>query len=170
MTGDGAMFGKRAMRRPARPAGELPGEAPPGRAAAAARPRAGRARRRRVVLAAVIGLTALLGHAPSHVSPRAAELVMFESAGCEWCATWDREVGIVYHKTAEGQRAPLRRVDKAAPRPADLTGVDGIVYTPTFVLMDGGSEIGRILGYPGESHFWGLLGVLLEKLPARAGS
>jgi hypothetical protein len=34
------------------------------------------------------------------------------------------------------------------------------------VLVDGGREIGRIRGYPGEDHFWGLLGALLKKLDA----
>ena len=32
------------------------------------------------------------------------------------------------------------------------------------VLVDSGREIGRIRGYPGEDHFWGLLGVLIKKL------
>jgi hypothetical protein len=32
------------------------------------------------------------------------------------------------------------------------------------VLIDRGYEIGRIRGYPGEDHFWGLLGVLMNKL------
>jgi hypothetical protein len=32
------------------------------------------------------------------------------------------------------------------------------------VLIDKGREVGRIRGYPGEEHFWGLLGVLIRKL------
>ncbi len=40
--------------------------------------------------------------------------------------------------------------------------------TPLFVLIDRGREIGRIRGYPGEDYFWGLLGVLMEKLDASA--
>jgi len=95
---------------------------------------------------------------------RAAELVMFESAGCAWCTAWNREVGAVYDKTAEARIAPLRRVDIAAPRPSDLAVVGPIVYTPTFVLSDGGREVSRILGYPGEAQFWGLLGIELKKL------
>ena len=95
---------------------------------------------------------------------RAAELVMFESPTCDWCAAWEREVGVVYDKTEEGQRAPLRRVSLAEERPADLEGVSGVVYTPTFVLMENGAERGRILGYPGEANFWGLLGELISRL------
>jgi thioredoxin-related protein len=100
----------------------------------------------------------------------AAELVMFESPLCEWCEAWNRDVGVVYHKTEEGRQAPLRRVELHAPRPGDLGAVNAVVYTPTFVLMDRGREFGRITGYPGEDHFWGLLGVLLEQLRTASGT
>jgi hypothetical protein len=94
----------------------------------------------------------------------AAELVMFETRACPWCAAWHRDVGGIYHKTTESRAAPLRRVDMDGPRPDDLAAVRPVVYSPTFVLLDEGREIGRIQGYPGADHFWGLLGVLLEKL------
>ena len=99
-------------------------------------------------------------------SARAAELVMFEQAGCEWCEAFDREIAPVYDKTVEGLRAPLRRVDIARPVPGDLAFIDVERFTPLFVLVDQGREIGRIRGYPGEDHFWGLLGVLIKKLDA----
>ena len=51
-----------------------------------------------------------------------------------------------------------------------LTALPDIVYTPTFVLMDGGREIGRIVGYPGEDFFWSLLGELVQRLPAESES
>ena len=44
---------------------------------------------------------------------RAAELVMFERAGCAWCEAFDRDIAPIYGKTEEGLRAPLRRVDIA---------------------------------------------------------
>ena len=44
------------------------------------------------------------------------------------------------------------------------------MYTPTLVLMDGGREVGRIVGYPGADLFWGLLGELFQRLPAESGS
>jgi hypothetical protein len=40
--------------------------------------------------------------------------------------------------------------------------------TPTFVLVHEGEEVGRLRGYPGDEFFWGLLGGMLERLPARA--
>ena len=50
--------------------------------------------------------------------------------------------------------------------PPDLAFLDVERLAPLFVLVDRGHEIGRIRGYPGEDHFWGLLGVLMKKLDA----
>lgn len=120
--------------------------------------------RARLVAASLILVPALL------LSPvvRAAELVMFESRLCEWCRAWHAEIGPIYPKTREGRRAPLRRVDIDAPRPADLAFVRGVRFTPTFVLVEGGREIGRITGYMGEDFFWGQLDELLQRLEAGA--
>ena len=60
----------------------------------------------------------------------------------------------------------MRRVDIAQNMPPDLAFLDVERLTPLFVLVDQGREIGRIRGYPGEDHFWGLLGVLIKKLDA----
>jgi hypothetical protein len=95
----------------------------------------------------------------------AAELVMFRSAGCPWCAMWDREIGGIYAKTEFGRRAPLRMVDMAGGGDPSVLTVSPIRYSPTFVLAQEGREIGRIEGYPGEAFFWGLLERLLERLP-----
>jgi len=97
---------------------------------------------------------------------RATELVMFEQAGCAWCEAFDREIAPIYGKTEEGLRAPLRRVDTSLGAPPDLAFIETERLTPLFVLVDRGREIGRIRGYPGENHFWGLLGVLMKKLDA----
>jgi thioredoxin-related protein len=95
---------------------------------------------------------------------RAAELVMFEQVGCPWCQRWDREIAPIYGKTDLGRRAALRRVDITAARPPDLRGIAAVRYTPTFVLVDDGVEIGRIVGYIGEYQFWGLMDELIGKL------
>jgi len=97
---------------------------------------------------------------------RAAELIMFEHAGCAWCETFDREIAPIYPKTEEGRRAPLRRVSIDNPVPPDLAFVEVERIAPVFVLIHNGQEIGRIRGYPGEDHFWGLLGELMKKLDA----
>ncbi len=110
---------------------------------------------------AVVGL--ILSFFTANVS-QAAELIMFYSPVCEWCEVWEREVGVVYSKTPEGRIAPLRRLDIDEPRPKTLSTIDAVIYTPTFVLMENGRELGRILGYIGEYQFWGLLGPLLDRL------
>lgn len=109
---------------------------------------------------------AVTGAAFCTTSAIAAELIMFEQAGCVWCDTFDREIAPVYAKTTEGQRAPLRRVNIDYPLPKDLSFIAVDRLAPLFVLVDKGREVGRIRGYPGEDHFWGLLGVLIKKLDA----
>ena len=89
------------------------------------------------------------------------ELVMFERLGCPYCRRWLMEIGPIYARTDEGKAAPLRRVDLAGPRPADLADIKGLIYTPTFVLVRGGRELGRITGYAGNAFFWGQLQELL---------
>jgi len=96
----------------------------------------------------------------------AAELVMFDSPFCEWCERWQEDIGVVYGKTPAGEFAPLRRLDINASRPAELKSIRGVVYTPTFVLVDSGREVGRIVGYPGESHFWELLDEMIGEMRA----
>lgn len=96
-----------------------------------------------------------------------AELVMFESATCEWCRRWHAEIGPIYPKTDEAKCAPLRRVDINAPRPDDLKAIKGVVFTPTFVVVDEGREVSRLVGYPGDEFFWPLLAERLAPLGDR---
>lgn len=94
----------------------------------------------------------------------ALELVMVEQTGCPWCARWNEEIGPIYPKTEEGEAAPLRRIDIGElPGSMELDGK--VVFTPTFLLVDDGRELGRIEGYPGEDFFWGLLARLLRETP-----
>ena len=95
----------------------------------------------------------------------ATELLMFEKPDCPWCARFDVEVARAYANSAEGRRAPLRRLDSRA-RPEGIVLAAPITHSPTFVLVDGAREIGRITGYPGADFFWGLLGELMARLDA----
>ncbi|KAA5606805.1 thioredoxin family protein [Roseospira marina] len=94
---------------------------------------------------------------------------MFESATCHYCAQWHTDLGPIYPKTAESRTAPLRRVDLQDPWPADLRDLRAVSFTPTFVLVDNGAEVGRITGYAGDEFFWFQLDALLQKLPAPDG-
>ncbi len=95
----------------------------------------------------------------------AAELIMVEAGGCHWCEVWDEEIGVVYHKTSAGKIAPLRRVDLHEKLPEDLSFIKQLAFSPTFIVVNKGVEVGRITGYPGESFFWGQLEVILKRLP-----
>ena len=96
---------------------------------------------------------------------QAAELVFVERAGCPYCAKWDREVSVAYANSDEGQRAPLRRHALENGQPAGIN--KPVRFTPTFILMDEGREIGRITGYMDDHSFWGLLGPLMAKIEPR---
>ena len=121
----------------------------------------------RIALAQKFFIVSLLCNMSFYIPARAAELVMFWDAACPWCAQFDHEIGPIYQKTHEGRRAPLRRINISEALPADLSFINVERLTPLFVLIHDGKEIGRIRGYPGEDHFWGLLGVLLARLDAR---
>lgn len=107
-----------------------------------------------LVSAALLSLTFL-------AAARAEQLVMVEQAGCHWCARWNTEISHIYSKTDEGMRAPLRRVN-LHDLPQDIAFTSRPVFTPTFVLVRDGKEVGRIEGYAGDEFFWFLLGKLLD--------
>lgn len=111
---------------------------------------------------------ALLGCCILASTPRAseaAELLMFRRAGCPWCAQWDREIGPIYAKTEIARRAPLRMIDLDRNDGGPGIRTRGpVIYTPTFILVEAGQEIGRIEGYPGDAFFWGMLEQLTSKL------
>jgi hypothetical protein len=100
----------------------------------------------------------------------ALELLMFRRAGCPWCAAWDREIGPIYPKTEIGRRVPLRFVDLDRRGDAAVVLASPVRYSPTFVLVDGGREIGRIEGYPGEDFFWGRLEALVPPSGGRTSA
>ncbi len=91
-----------------------------------------------------------------------AVLVMVDDRGCVYCARWNRDVRQSYLASPEGQFAPLVQRQRGHP---DLAFLPGLRYTPTFVVLAGGREVGRIVGYAGPDFFWGELAGLL----ARAG-
>lgn len=97
----------------------------------------------------------------------AAELLMMEQPGCVWCARFNEEIAPAWPKTEEGRTTPLRRVDITGKWPDDLAHIAKERFTPTFVLVDDGKEIGRIRGYVGDEFFWYRIGELIALLPDR---
>ncbi|MEL7166061.1 MAG: hypothetical protein AAGL96_11375 [Pseudomonadota bacterium] len=88
-------------------------------------------------------------------------LLMAEEAGCYWCQKWNEEIADIYPKTEEGRAAPLVRYDLHADTP-DVVFERRVSFTPTFILVDDGHEVGRIEGHPGEDFFWALLAMMLR--------
>lgn len=115
---------------------------------------------RKVIFSGIFIVFGLLFTAQS----QSAELLILEQKACPWCAKWHEEIGVVYHKTQEGKRAPLRVVDIHEPWPDDLSEIAREPFTPTFVLVENGIEVDRMRGYTAEESFWFLLGEMLEKL------
>jgi hypothetical protein len=117
-----------------------------------------------VASAWVLGIAALAGLSPAG----AAELLMFERQGCPFCARFERKIAPDYPQSAAGALAPLRRVDLADSRTGGIAGLDPAVFAPTFVLVEGSREIGRLVGYPGRRFFYAELQTLIDRLPRTA--
>ena len=115
---------------------------------------------RQYLAVVVLGFGALALPRTAHAE---ITLLMVEEVGCIWCARWHADVGPEYPITPEGLAAPLRTILIGDPQLDALTLTSTPVYTPTFLLLDGTREIGRIEGYPGEEFFWGFLGRLLDR-------
>lgn len=122
----------------------------------------------------VIGMLTLLAStalmARSAHAQDSTGLIMFRKPGCPWCLAWDREIGPIWPKTEIGQRFPIRMLDITDKNVKLYVNLKiPVVFTPTFVLVHGGNEIGRFEGYPGEDFFWGLIERLVKTAPPPAG-
>lgn len=118
---------------------------------------------RRQLLAGILAVAAVPARGEG-----GASLVMLERHDCPYCRRWLREVGTSWDASDLGRRAPLRRVDIGrGSLPADLAFLRGAVFTPTFVLVKDGRELGRIVGYQGEALFWQAAEALVAKLNER---
>jgi hypothetical protein len=85
-------------------------------------------------------------------------LIMVDEPGCVYCRKWEAEIGGGYARSAEGRFAPLVKVRRKS---RELSGFNPIIYTPTFILVRRGEELGRITGYPGREYFYSELDTLL---------
>jgi hypothetical protein len=56
-------------------------------------------------------------------------------------------VYVEWTSSAIGKKVPLRRVDILGHWPVDLGRVNRPSYTPVFILVDEGREVGRFDGY-----------------------
>jgi len=95
---------------------------------------------------------------------QAAELVVVDQDNCPYCERFENEIAPAWPNTDEGRDVPLRHVNMHDQWPSDLESVSPATLTPTFILIEDGKELGRLVGYAGDEHFWFLIGELLENL------
>ena len=112
---------------------------------------------RRALIAAALLLSALA----LRRRPRPPNLSCFAPPAVLIARPGIKAIGPVYPKTDIGKRLPLRQVDLDRSKDGKVVLVSPVRFTPTFVLVESGRELGRIEGYPGEDFFWGLLERLL---------
>ncbi len=100
----------------------------------------------------------------------AAELIMVEQPGCVYCTRWNNELGPIYPKTEAGDFAPLRHIQLSDQDTSGIAFKSKIIFTPTFVLIEDNTELGRLEGYASQDFFWGLLEILLKQHTSFTGS
>ncbi len=93
----------------------------------------------------------------------ALTLLVYERDGCPWCARWNSEIAPIFPKTETGKLVLLRRINLDSAQSDDPKLDDPVRFTPTFVLMRDGGEVGRITGYHNDAFFWGLLEAMVQK-------
>jgi thioredoxin-related protein len=93
---------------------------------------------------------------PAGVRGPSVELLIYEHRDCVYCQLFRRDV-LPRYQQALAAGLPIRFVDIAEAR-KDRAGLRRKVDTlPTVVLMLGGREIDRIVGYWGADNFFKLL-------------
>ena len=84
-------------------------------------------------------------------------LVYVFSDQCVFCKAWERDVGRLYGDTEYAKRAPLFKIDIKLFSKHFTDVAPKVSGTPTFILMNGNNEVGRIVGYQNrDMFFWAL--------------
>lgn len=98
------------------------------------------------------------------------ELLYIDKAGCPWCARFEADVLPGYPHSDIGKAAPIRRASLDEGQPRDVGLKEPVRFSPTFVLLRDGREMGRIVGYMDNGTFYGLMEKLLAETPAGMGA
>ncbi len=107
----------------------------------------------RYPLRSLLAVIAILGFASA--GARAMDLVMFKSPSCGTCKLFKREVLPIYAASPAGQVFPLWVVEMGGKMSFRLN--QPVTFTPTFVWMDNGVEVGRFSGYYGKAQFFNIV-------------
>lgn len=110
-----------------------------------------------------IALTALVLYGAA-APAMGAELVMVDMRSCIYCEKFRDEVEPTYSATQAGRLAPLRKVSLYKRWPKDLAGIRPAHFTPVFIVIDDGREIGRFAGFTSPQAFYDELDPILAKV------
>ncbi len=91
------------------------------------------------------------------------ELVMIESKSCHVCKQFHREVGPDYNASKGASIFPLRMIDIDDGK-IDISLQRPVTMTPTFIFVEKGKEIARVVGFPGREYFFKLVNGAAEEI------
>ena len=84
-------------------------------------------------------------------------LIYVFSEQCAFCKAWERDVGRLYGDTEYAKKAPLFKMEISLFSEHFTDVTPNVSVTPTFILMSGNDEVGRIVGYQNrDMFFWAL--------------
>ena len=116
----------------------------------------------------IVAVPLLAGHqvsdatiADAQTKAAPVQLLMVRRDGCHFCTQFEQQIAPGYPHSAEGRLAPLLRVNADGPWPDGLALARTPYLTPTFILIQNGSETGRLEGYAGSEFFYPLLNKML---------
>lgn len=120
------------------------------------------------LIAGALGLVVSATHAAQDTNskPRAAsvELVVFEHADCQYCRVFRSDVAPRYASGTQAERAPLRFINIEHTGTHGIGGLNASIHmVPTFVLMQEGREVDRIVGYWSPDNFFKMVAYMLMK-------
>ena len=113
----------------------------------------------------LIALVVILGFASA--AAQAMELVVFESPSCGTCKIFKREVLPIYAGSPAGKIFPLWVAEMGGKVSFRLS--QPVTFTPTFVWVDNGVEVGRFSGYYGKAQFFNIVNRAAETYNRRSG-
>lgn len=107
-------------------------------------------------------LTAAL-EAVGSVRSAPVELLVFEHPDCQYCRVFRQDVLPRYQEGTVTSKTPVRFIDIQRTETTGLNLRSGIHVVPTFVLMENGREVDRIVGYWAPENFFRMLSDILSR-------
>jgi thioredoxin-related protein len=101
----------------------------------------------------LLAVVASLGAASA--GAQAMDLIMFESPSCGTCKLFKREVLPIYAASPAGKVFPLWVVEMGSKLSFRIN--QPVTFTPTFIWVDNGVEVGRFSGYYGKEKFFSIV-------------